>query len=56
MEQKKAELELFAEELENQMDFTVGPLATWASATTLGSASCPGSTAGTAGTASSFSG
>ncbi|AFI29804.1 thiocillin family RiPP [Bacillus stercoris] len=56
MEEKKVELELFAEELETQMDFTMGPLSTWASATTVGSASCPGSTAGTASTASSLSG
>ncbi|MDK2600028.1 thiocillin family RiPP [Bacillus stercoris] len=40
MEEKKVELELFAEELETQMDFTMGPLSTWASATTVGSASC----------------
>ncbi|XYJ24244.1 thiocillin family RiPP [Bacillus velezensis] len=38
------------------MDFSFGPLSTWGCATTVGSASCPGSTAGTAGTASSLSG
>ncbi|MGP4066181.1 thiocillin family RiPP [Oceanobacillus sp. M65] len=52
--ENKKDLELFAEEMNDQLDLSAMPMGTWFSATTFGSASCPGSSVGTAGTASSF--
>lgn len=51
---KPKELELFAEEMEDQLSLAAIPMGTWFCATTFGSASCPGSTVGTGATASSY--